>query len=203
MSICDDNHTTKEEKEKEEKEKINRKEKEEKENKKEEKEEKDEKINRKEKDEKEKVPDVKNNLGRQIYAYLIKFMSFKQMRGLAYYNLHCGFIFLITFITIFSTSKIELTILLAIISLDAVSVIYLHECPLTSLEKKYLGYTSCDERDGYLRQMNIMYNCDHTYEKQIELLINIWCIIAMKCLLIIFLNMSNIKLYDVNNIYFN
>ena len=49
--------------------------------------------------------------------------------------------------------------------------------------------------------MDIMYNCDHTYEKQIELLINIWCIIAVKCLIIIFLNMFNIKLIDLNKIY--
>jgi hypothetical protein len=144
---------------------------------------------------------VKNNLNRQTYNYLSKFIDFKKIKGFAYYYLHCFFIFVIIFIAFFSTSNKELIILLIIISLDAVSVIYLHECPLTSMEKKYLGYTGCDERDDYLKKMNIMYNCEHTYEKQIELLINIWCIISVKCLVIISLNMFNIKLIDSNNIY--
>jgi hypothetical protein len=109
--------------------------------------------------------------------------------------------FIISFITFFTTSIRDLIIVLIIVSLDAIAVIFLHGCPLTTMEKKYLGYTSCDERNVFLKQTNIMYNCNHTYEKQIELLINIWCIIVVKCLSIVFLNLFNCKLVNSNNIY--
>ena len=144
---------------------------------------------------------IKNNFSRQIKNYLRKFIDFKKIKGLIYYNLHFLFIFIILFITLFSTSTIKLIILLIIITLEGISIVYLHGCPLTMLEKKYLGYDSCEERDNYLKQMNISYNCEHTYEKQMEIIIDVWCIIAMKCLIIIFLNMFNIKLNDPTHIY--
>ena len=81
------------------------------------------------------------------------------------------------------------------------SIVFLHECPLTTMEKKYLGITSCEIRNEFLEKSGIMYKFDHDYEKQIELLINIWTIIASKCLLIIFLKMFNVQLIDTSNIY--
>ena len=81
------------------------------------------------------------------------------------------------------------------------SIVFLHECPLTTLEKKYLGISSCDSRDAFLQNLNITYRCDHTYEKQIELLINIWTIVVCKILLIIFFYSFNIKLCNFNNLY--
>jgi hypothetical protein len=129
--------------------------------------------------------------------------NLKKLKGFLYYYLHFFFIIIVIFITIFSTSKIELIILLIIITLDGLSIVYLHGCPLTFMENKYLGYDSCQERDYYLKQLNIMYNCEHTYEKQMEIIIDIWLIIALKCLIILVLNMFNIKIYDSNNIYVN
>lgn len=145
--------------------------------------------------------EIKNNLYRQIYNFLSEYIDFKKLKGFMYYYLHGLFIFFIGIITFFSTSKLELIIMLVIISLDAISIIYLHECPLTTLEKKYLGYSGCEERDDILKKINIMYNCEHTYEKQIELVINVWCIIAMKCLAIMFFNMFDFKIVDSSNIY--
>jgi hypothetical protein len=112
------------------------------------------------------------------------------------------YIILILFIAIFSTSKIELIILLIIITLDGISIIYLRGCPLTTLEKKYLGYDSCEQRDNYFKQLNIMYDCNHTYEKQFEIVTDVWCVIAGKCLIIMFLNIINMKLNDSSDIYF-
>jgi hypothetical protein len=107
----------------------------------------------------------------------------------------------IGFITIFTTSINVLIIILIIVSLDAISIVFLHECPLTTMEKKYLGITSCEMRNDFLENKGIMYKCHHDYEKQIELLINVWTIIATKCLSILFLKMFNIQLFDVNKIY--
>jgi hypothetical protein len=120
---------------------------------------------------------------------------------LFYKNMHFLFIFIIGFITIFNNNVTHLCILIVIISLDAISVILLHECPLTTLEKKYLKTSSCEERRTFFDKLNILYNCDHEYEKQIELLINVWSIIAFKCLIIIFLKTFHFKLNNYNDIY--
>ncbi|MFY7728831.1 MAG: hypothetical protein ACOVRN_04890 [Flavobacterium sp.] len=109
--------------------------------------------------------------------------------------------FAIGFIAFFTTSVNFLIVLLVIVTLDAISVVFLHECPLTLMEKKYLGITSSEMRDDFFGRAGIMYKCDHTYEKQIELLINVWIIIATKCLSVMLLQMFNVKLFDASSIY--
>jgi hypothetical protein len=69
------------------------------------------------------------------------------------------------------------------------------------MEKKYLGITSCEVRREQIDSLGIMYNCDHEYEKQIELLINSWMLVAGKLLIILCLNTINIKLINYNNLY--
>ena len=123
------------------------------------------------------------------------------IRGNAYTFIHSIIITSIGFIGIFSSSLFYLSCLLIIVSLDAVSIVMLHECPLTLLEKKYLGVSSCDNRNHILKQAGIMYKCGHNYEKQIELLINTWCIIACKLLIIMVFKTFHIKLNDDGDIY--
>jgi hypothetical protein len=121
--------------------------------------------------------------------------------GLFYKYIHFLFIFLIGFVAVFNNNIFHLIIILIIISLDALSVVILHECPLTKLEQKYLNTNSCDERSNHFKKAGIVYKCEHEYEKQIELLINAWLIIALKCMLIIFLRTFNFKLQNYSNIY--
>jgi hypothetical protein len=116
-----------------------------------------------------------------------KFSNFI-IKGKYYCCIHYLFILLCSFILLFNKSVLHLTILLIIISLDALSIVILHGCPLTHLEKKYLGMSLLDERSAYLKGCNIMYSCQHEYEKQIELLINVWSLIAFKILIIISMN---------------
>ena len=52
-----------------------------------------------------------------------------------------------------------------------------------------------------MANLGIMYNCDHEYEKQVELLINAWMLVSGKMLFILFLKTLNIKLTNYNNIY--
>lgn len=145
--------------------------------------------------------DINMNIVRQISHYLNKTFDFNKLKGIFYFNIHLYLISVIGFITIFTTSVNVLVIVLLIVSLDAISIVFLHECPLTTMEKKYLGITSCELRNEFLKKKGIMYKCEHDYEKQIELLINIWTIIATKCLTILFLKMFNIQLLDVGKIY--
>jgi len=145
--------------------------------------------------------DTSKNVIRQFGNLFNDIFSFNKLKGVLYMNLHFYMMFVIGFATLFTTSVATLIALLVIVSMDAFSIVILHECPLTTMEKKYLGITSCEIRNEFLYNSGIMYTCDHDYEKQIELLINVWTLIAGKCLAIIFLQMFYIKLFDVSNIY--
>jgi len=164
------------------------------------------KVKKVKKDNKENVVkkqkiDTDKNVIRQISNYLNDVFNFHKIKGELYFYVHLYILLIIGFITLFSTSVNVLIIILLIVSLDAISIVFLHECPLTTMEKKYLGITSCEIRNEYLTNAGIMYNCEHNYEKQIELLINVWTIIATKCISIIFLQMFNYKLFDKGQIY--
>jgi hypothetical protein len=125
----------------------------------------------------------------------------RQIIGTIYKYIHFILVFIIGFITIFNTNINHLCILLTIISFDALSIVVLHGCPLTQLEKKYLNVSSCDESIHFLKKINILYKCNHVFERQIDLLINVWTIIALKCLIIIFFKTFNFKITNYNNLY--
>lgn len=154
--------------------------------------------------------DEKNEKNEKLDYNIVRDMSKKILErlpdkekviGLIYINIHFFLIFLIGFIAVFNNNIYHLCVTLIIISFDALSVVILHGCPLTKLEQKYLKTDSSIERCELFKKRGIVYKCEHEYEKQIELLVNIWTIIAIKCLSIIFLKMFNLKLHDYNNIY--
>ena len=115
--------------------------------------------------------------------------------------MHYLIVFLVAFMCLFNNNINHLCILLIIISLDALSIVVLHECPLTILEQKYLKINNRKIQSFFFKNSNILYKCNHEYEKQIELLINIWVLISTKILLLIFFNMFNYKLHNFNNTY--
>lgn len=121
--------------------------------------------------------------------------------GLIYTYVHYIIICSVAFIFSFNNNILHLCILLIIVSLDAFSIIVLHGCPLTHLEQKYLHTNTCEERSQLLKNAGIVYTCDHEYEKQVELMINVWTLIAVKCLLLILFKTFNFKLHNHNNIY--
>ena len=118
----------------------------------------------------------------------IKKSGFKEIIGIIYTYIHYLIIFWVGFVFAFNTNVVDLCILLVIVSLDAFAVVVLHGCPLTSLEQKYLNTNSSDERCNILKKSQILYTCEHEYEKQIELMINIWLLVAGKCLILLFFN---------------
>jgi len=159
---------------------------------------------------------IENNFVRQISNYLNRcfnkhfskyFSSIENIslsdlaKGSVYSMIHNFIIVVVFLVAIFNFSIIHLAVLLNIISLDAISIVVLHGCPLTHMEKKYLGFSGMDMHYDMLKSMNICYDCDHFYEQQVELLINVWCIIACKILFILLFKTFSIKLFDVNNIF--
>jgi hypothetical protein len=86
-----------------------------------------------------KIDKVKNRPFRRLCKYFENFIDF-QIIGIGSFSIifHSIFIFLVLFILIFNNNIFHLSILLIILFLDGFSIIVLHGCPLSHLEKKYL-----------------------------------------------------------------
>ena len=89
-------------------------------------------------DYKNMIKQIENNSVRQISNFIYDKFHLKNINIKSYNVIHDIFIFVIAFIIIFNNNLYYLTILLIIVSLDAVSIVVLHKCPLSTLEKKYL-----------------------------------------------------------------
>ena len=151
-----------------------------------------------------KLKMIEDSAIRKFCMYLYKKFNLRDVQeSTLYRHIHDSFIFLVSFIALFSMNLTHLTVLFIIVSFDAFAIVVRHGCPLTALERKYIKRSSCDDRDELLGALGISYDCNHEYEKQIELLINVWMMVAGKCMCIIVMKMFNIKLFNFNNIYSN
>ena len=114
---------------------------------------------------------IKSNVIRKCCNYLHKHFNLKDLKiQQLYMVIHSFIIFLVCFVFMFNCNILHLIVVLIIVSLDAFSIVVLHNCPLTILEKKYLKHSSSDIQKKCLKNLGICYNCDHIYENQIELL---------------------------------
>jgi hypothetical protein len=151
-----------------------------------------------------KLKMIEDSTIRKFCMYIYKKFNLKDVQESTFYrHVHDTFIFLVSFIALFSMNLTHMTVLFIIVSFDAFAIVVRHGCPLTALERKYIKRSSCDDRDELLGALGISYNCNHEYEKQVELLINVWMLVAAKCMCIIVMKMFNIKLFNYNNIYSN
>jgi hypothetical protein len=143
---------------------------------------------------------VKKNRIRQVNTYIQPYLHLRVFDiaiGMYYSFIHVLIIVLSGIILLFSNNLIYLACLLVVISFDAFSIVMLHDCPLTQLEKKYLNLSGRKKRTHKFINAGIMYECLHEYEHQIELLVNVWSMIACKMLVLMCLKMFNINI----NIY--
>lgn len=109
----------------------------------------------------------------------------------SYYGLIHGLIvFLGGFTVVFSNNLLYLCVILLIVSLDALAIIALHDCPLTQLEEKYLGLSGKRNTKEFLHNLGIVHKCDHMYESQLEFVINMWMVVVMKLLVLIVYGIS-------------
>lgn len=121
----------------------------------------------------------------------------KAFIGSYYAFIHSLLAFLGLLILLFSNNIIYLSILLLVIILDSLAIVFLHDCPLTMLEKRYLGTSTVTARRNALKNMGILFTCDHEYESQLELLINLWTIVAIKIFVIICTSMFYYEIQSV------
>jgi hypothetical protein len=123
------------------------------------------------------------------------------MISLYYFIIHFLILLTISFILLFNTNINHLLFALVIMTLDALTVIALHGCPLTLLEQKYLGISEFGMITRIVKKMGIFYKCEHEYEKQLEGIAIGWTLVALKILLILIFKTFNISLHNYYNIY--
>lgn len=146
---------------------------------------------------------VKNKYAKLVSENIIRIIlnsvpqCVKGFIGSYYAFIHSLIAFLGLLILLFSNNIIYLTILLLVIILDSLAIVFLHDCPLTMLEKKYLGTSTVTARRNALKNMGILFTCDHEYESQLELLINLWTIVAIKIFVIICASMFYYEIQSV------
>jgi len=116
------------------------------------------------------------------------------LKGLYYGCLHLFIMMTYATILLFNNNIYHLLISLNIVILDALCCVFVHDCPLTILEKKYLGRSLISTRMVVLEKMGILYQCDHIYEITLEFLTNIGTLIVGKIGVLIILYMIDIRL---------
>ena len=109
----------------------------------------------------------------------------KKIIGSYYFIIHVILIILGCIVLLFSNNIKYLLIILNIIFIDGLAMLSYHECPLTILEQKYLDTNMSIESKSNLNNLNINHNCSHVYESQVELIINLFTLIAIKILSLI------------------
>ena len=149
-----------------------------------------EKINIKEE---EIISILPRNVVREFLNNVINKDLKSKILGSYYIIIHSLIMYFGMSIILFSNNIYHLFAILLFVSLDALSVVILHDCPITLLEKKYLDSSMAQLKEQQLKECNIVYKDNHLYETQIELLINLASIIILKILVLIFMDLFNIQ----------
>jgi len=151
---------------------------------------KDKKDNNKDKKDIEKEIDnvITRNILRQIKPYLNKCI------GGYYVILHSFIMVSAGTILLFDNNIYHLFILLCISCLDGLACIILHDCPLTILENKYLNQSMVNTKFQLFNNSNILYKCNHEYEKTLEFLTNMISFLFGKINALILMKLFSIKI---------
>lgn len=151
---------------------------------------------------------VEDNVVRKISNFIRKTPILDQIIGYYYVIIHGIIATLGILVLLFSNNIIHLACLLIVIILDSTCIVFLHDCPLTMLEQKYLKTSAVSTRFKALHKSNIVFECNHEYESQLELLINVWSFCAIKMFAIILLRTNvapvlnaNLELSNIPKLY--
>lgn len=123
---------------------------------------------------------------RDILRMLVPYL--KPVIGCYYGTLHICILILGAILLLFDNNVIHLFFALSFISIDALSTVILHNCPLTLLERKYLGLGWKGFQNKMFKKIKIDFECDHEYEATVELLTNLGALTIFKILFICVIN---------------
>ena len=133
-----------------------------------------------------------------IIRRFIKFVSpyIRPIIGSFYALMHWIFMSFSVSCLCLSNNVYHLFILLLIFHLDMIFILSVHQCPLTILEKKYLGTSINHAMKKYFKEIGINYKCNHLYETQLECVITMCSIIITKIFILIFIDAFKIYVYQ-------
>jgi hypothetical protein len=133
------------------------------------------------------IHEIENTLVRKVGKYVTPFL--KTMIGAYYGWLHLFIMISSGTILLFDNNIYHLIILLNIVFIDCISCVFIHDCPLTPLENKYLTSCLIDWESFLFSKMNILYKCNHRYEITLEFLTNMLALIYGKINMLILMKL--------------
>ena len=142
-----------------------------------------------------RINELKNNKIRKTSEWISPLL--KKWIGAYYGSLHLLIMGCCSTILLLDNNIYHLIVLLNIVAIDCVSCIFLHDCPLTILEQKYLGQSIVGTRLAMIKYVDVMYKCDHIYERTIEFLTNIVSLLVGKIGILIVVKIFDIKFTSV------
>ena len=143
--------------------------------------------------------EIENSLVRKIGNIITPFL--KRLIGYYYFYIHLFIMFTSGSVLLFSNNIFHLFVVMSIVFMDCVACIFLHDCPLTILEHKYLNDCIVDKKPFILRNMNIMYKCNHRYESTLDFLTNMLTLFFGKINVLILMKLMNINM-NTNILWF-
>lgn len=146
-----------------------------------------EKKEKKEKKLKKRLHEIENTLVKQAGRFCTPFL--KKMIGNYYYLIHFIIMIISGIILLFDNNIYHLFILFCIVFMDCISCVFLHDCPLTPLENKYLNGCFVDEMPTFLSKSNILYKRSHRYESTLEFLTNCASLLYLKIIILILIKL--------------
>ncbi len=123
-----------------------------------------------------------------------KLTLFNTIMGTYYSILHNLIMLFVIIILLFCNKLNYLLIVLFIVFLDGIAIIFFQDCPLSLTEKKHLGNSCLEIKQIIYQKLGIGYNCNHTYEYTLEVIINAICLIAIKILILILCDIFGINI---------
>ena len=136
------------------------------------------------------LKEYNNNIVRKLLLFIKPYFNF--FIGSYYRYIHILYMIICSTILLFSNNIIYLSALLVIIITDVCSVVIIHDCPLTYLERKYLGSSFIKETIKIIKKLGIHYRDIDAYEYQLEILGIAWTFVAFKILILILIKTFNI-----------
>ncbi len=123
---------------------------------------------------------------RDILRMLVPYV--KPIIGCYYGVVHVCIMIVGAILLLFDNNLLHLLVVLSCVSIDGLSCVILHNCPLTLLERKYLGIGWKGFQNKIFKKIKIDFRCNHEYESTIELLTNLGALIMLKILSICLMN---------------
>lgn len=135
--------------------------------------------------------DYNNNIIRKLITTVSPYI--KPYIGAFYSFIHLVFMIFVVLCICFTNNIFHLSAVLLIMALDMLFILTVHECPLTILEKKYLGTSIIHKIKKDFKKAGINYKCNHIYECQLECVITMCSVVVSKIFVLILIDA--IKLY--------